>query len=52
MSTREDDAFRLAALLGEALIRGGASSAATTTSLQRVLRSTGMDDAADRKSVV
>ncbi|WP_144792933.1 threonine/serine exporter ThrE family protein [Kocuria palustris] len=46
MSTREDDAFRLAALLGEALIRGGASSAATTTSLQRVLRSTGMDDAA------
>ncbi|MDN5573226.1 MAG: threonine/serine exporter family protein, partial [Micrococcales bacterium] len=45
MPSRDDDAFRLAALLGEALIRGGASSAATTTCLQRALRSAGVDDA-------
>ncbi|MEX5249256.1 UNVERIFIED_CONTAM: threonine/serine exporter family protein [Kocuria sp. CPCC 205295] len=45
MPSRDDDAFRLAVLLGEALIRGGASSAATTTCLQRALRSAGVDDA-------
>ncbi|MDH5150561.1 threonine/serine exporter family protein [Kocuria palustris] len=45
MPSRDDDAFRLAMLLGEALIRGGASSAATTTCLQRALRSAGVDDA-------
>ena len=45
MPSRDDDAFRLAVLLGEALIRGGASSAATTTCLQRALRSAGVHDA-------
>lgn len=45
MPSRDDDAFRLAVLLGEALIRGGASSAATTTCLQRALSSAGVDDA-------
>lgn len=45
MPSRDDDAFRLAVLLGQALIRGGASSAATTTCLQRALRSAGVDDA-------
>lgn len=45
MPSRDDDAFRLAVLMGEALIRGGASSAATTTCLQRALRSAGVDDA-------
>lgn len=45
MPSRDDDAFRLAVLLGEALIRGGASSAATTACLQRALRSAGVHDA-------